>query len=1471
MPTLTINVQDITSGTPVTDYKYLINVDNTGDPFSQNPDDWPSIRYKVSYSPNQAAGDASANAADVPNGKYLITVRAPGYKLGGIHVNVSGNTTATIKLNKHPLPLAKIRAKVFHDNHLVNGQDDVPIEVGLPGFHIVVEDLIGELTVDYFGNPLGTEYEKNPDGTFIFDEEGNPIPIPYTGGKVVTDANGEAVIENLPPGKYEVQAIPTDGLGWIQSSTIEGKYSFAAWVEEGNDGYMYEEGFQTPLAWFGFVKPMEWGEVKAPGTGTIKGRIRNIIEFAPPQSPLELGEPVDRPWIALNDIGGNDEQVYTGRGNRDGTFEITNVPNGLYQMVIWDEPLDYIMQFRTVQITGGNTVNMGDIGVPRWYGWIKGKVFRDVNGDGIQNTSEEGLPLVEVGTRYKDGSIQYGTVTDMMGNYSLNEVFPLELYNIAELGYARFGYTKAVSTPDFGSPSEGATVIHDRVLTLGTLTWSGTVNKIDWGMKEYPLTLPDGTVVTNGGISGIIYNATMRNETDPQFAAAEDYEPGIPNVTVNLHKLNPDGTISLLDSTTSDAWEHPIGCARPDGTPDPRCLETATSGNQIKPGVFDGGYAFEGIPAGTYVVEVIVPYSYKILNEQSVNTSEGDDYVRIPPVQPLAGQVNHINMNMGNSYLSMPGSPPYYETSRTMKVVELGYGENAACDFFVYTDVPVPGRMIGLVTDDLNVETGPASINYGEKRGIPYLPIGIRDYNGKLITMVYTDKNGIFEVLLPSTYTANVPTPAGVAQGMYRVIGNDPGDPGNPSIGYDFNYQTLPLVFEIWPGKTTFADVALFPSAAFAGGFTQPPQCSISPDTPEIHTLDKVHASLPATGANRTINITGTGFGTTIGEVTLDGNGIQILNWSNTQITARIPTSAQGGPRQLLVKRSNGKVSPYGITFHVLRGFYNPRIINVNAGGSIQASIDGAPNDSLIILSPGTYYESPIIYKNIKLQGKGAYNTIIDGRFFMSYKASWESKLASINYDGPRIESMGQAITVVAKSNTFKLTFRPQIDGITITGARGQSAGGTLINAYGRYFIISNNIIRNNGGGFGGAITLGMPYRESNLNSNILIHHNRILHNGGVSLAGAIGIFNGANNYEISYNEICGNYSAEYGGGISHFGYSPGGKIHHNKVQFNASFDEGGGIMIAGELPVAPSVLSEGAGKVDIYNNYVVFNVSNDDGGGIRFLMAGRAAFNITNNIVANNVAADLGGGISLDDASDVRIINNTIAKNVSTATAEDSDGQPHGAGLTSEGHSAPFLASLPAGSSDFSNAVLLNNIFWDNRAYRFDYTTGTLDPNYQVIDMEVFGTLVPRTFTPNYCYLSRSYNGGRRNIIYNGNNPPRFVQEYTTLIEAQALNQQPGFISIKIIIEPDMNSDYHRSNNSTLRNRGANYIRIGNRTYIAPLTDIDNQIRIPGTDIGADEISFIGPGNSENFLQGIIDRFTNRIADRGRGGNDNE
>ncbi|MEW5761973.1 MAG: choice-of-anchor Q domain-containing protein [Bacillota bacterium] len=1387
-------------------------------------------------------------------------MRAPGHKLGGNWIDLNSDSTVTVELQPHPLPLSRIRVHVFEDNHPVNGEDDVPLEHGLPGFRIVIGDVVGEVTVDYFGNPLGTVYQRDDGGNLILDPEGKPIPVPNTGGVILTDANGDAVIENLPPGKYEVQAIPPDGTDWIQTTTIEGTHVIDAWVEEGNDGYSPREGFRMPLVWIGFVRPMAFAP--GAGTGTIIGRVRTIIEFTPPVRPLILGGPVDRPWIALTDIGGNDEQVYTGRGNPDGTFTIEHVPAGLYQMAIWDEPLDHIISFRTVQVGEGETVDMGDIGIPRWFGWISGTVFRDENGNGIRdkdadgNYVEEGIPNVAVGTRFKDGSVQYSTVTDAEGWYSLNEVFELERFAVAELDFTRFGPTAATATPDAGIAPPRPTSTHPGVLTLAVLTWAAKTNRIDWGMWEYPLPGPDGTVgtaddVIHGGISGVVYYATMRNELDPRYAVAEEYEPGIPNVTVNLYRLNEDGTKTLINSVQTDAWQHPAGCVRPDGTPDPNCLEVPHSSNQIKEGAFDGGYAFNtwfdpyyGAPGavekpllpGTYLVQVVPPADpynpvegrprplYKVLSATSVNTDEGDEFV------------------------AQTAPPPYYGDTRDTKIVTVKYGQNAVADFFLYTDVPVPGRIVGFLLDDVNLETDPAFIYYGEKRGIPHTPVGIRDYTGKLIKTVHSDANGVFEVLLPSTYTANVPTPSGVAPGMYQIVGNDPGDPDRPNANYNPNYQTLKMVFDVWPGKTTYADVALFPITAFVGipgaQFSRPPVCQTTA-IPQVGSVNRVYVT--PTG-NRRINIRGRNFGRTRGTVFLNNVPIPVLYWSDTLIAVRIPRNFPAGPAQLVVTTAAGISGTQGITIHVLGGGYSPPIYDATPATTIQAAIDAAPPGALVVVYPGVYYESPIVYKNIKLQGMGPEATKLDGRFFASYQRSWETKLASLTFDGSQEIPRGQVITVVARDGDFGAAFRTQIDGFTITGARGEEGGGIFVNAYCRYLEISNNTIQSNGGGFGGAITIGRPYAGDNANDGVRIHHNRILNNGGISLAGGVGIFSGAHGYEFDHNEVCGNYSAEYGGGLSHYGLSHGGRIYHNRFLFNASFDEGGGIFVGGEQPAAPDAFTPGSGAVDIYNNLIQGNLANDDGGGIRLLQPGTFRINIYNNIITNNVSTDLGGGIALDDASNVVIYNNTIAKNITTATAEDSDGRPHGAGLVSEAHSAAFRTILPPGSPPFSNPVLFNNIFWDNRAGWYDQTanegrggivgigaTGDATP-INVVDLEVFGTPTPEVFSPVYCSLSKPYGApDPTNVI----GDPSFVAAYDTAVTAVAFNMEPDFKTVKIVTAvPEVQGDYHLNPDSPVIDRGASTLTVGSETFNAPDTDHDGKPRPQGptVDIGACE-----------------------------------
>ena len=400
---------------------------------------------------------------------------------------------------------------------------------------------------------------------------------------------------------------------------------------------------------------------------------------------------------------------------------------------------------------------------------------------------------------------------------------------------------------------------------------------------------------------------------------------------------------------------------------------------------------------------------------------------------------------------------------------------------------------------------------------------------------------------------------------------------------------------------------------------------------------------------------------------------------------------------------------------------YNPTLYEVGPGyayATIQSAIDAAAaagGDSLVVVYPdtpalwnpaGVYYENLVMYSPIKLQGVGpggvyqngtaVLGSSVDGRGVAGdtgYADVWRALVTGLTWDGNQAIYEGAVVYVVAEDGEFASGFNAAIDGFTLQGGDQQGfpnnltpgdptqqtfaavqGGGIFANAYARYLQISNNVMQSNGGAYAGAIRIGTPHLAGAFNDNqnefMTIANNRILANGGTNLAGAIGIFSGADNYEIAGNDICGNFSAEYGGGISHYGYSPNGSIHDNRIYFNRAYDEGGGIMIAGELPADPGLLSPGAGPVDIFNNLIQANLGNDDGGGLRFLMAGNFPYNVYNNIIVNNVSTHEGGGVSLNDTPDVRFYNNTVMKNITTATAVTSNGFPAPAGLSSSSNS---------------------------------------------------------------------------------------------------------------------------------------------------------------------------------------------------------
>ncbi|MFN2166380.1 MAG: hypothetical protein ACK2U9_08970, partial [Anaerolineae bacterium] len=276
--------------------------------------------------------------------------------------------------------------------------------------------------------------------------------------------------------------------------------------------------------------------------------------------------------------------------------------------------------------------------------------------------------------------------------------------------------------------------------------------------------------------------------------------------------------------------------------------------------------------------------------------------------------------------------------------------------------------------------------------------------------------------------------------------------------------------------------------------------------------------------------------------------------------------------------------------------------------------------------------------------------------------------------------------------------------------------------------------------------------------------------------------------------------------------------------------------------------LSAGAGPVNIYDNIIQANLANDDGGGIRFLMAGNFVYNVYNNFIVNNVSTHEGGGISLNDAPNVRVYNNTIMKNITTATAVTSTGAPAPAGLSTSLNSDLLQATLPANSPYFSNPVLFNNIFWDNRAGSWN-GAGIAgiglegDPNPKNFwDMGVADSASLRV-QPTYSIISSTlgYVPDASNLV--GVNP--LIQAaYDTSVSALPWRTNPHFVGVLLVavdLPPNLMGDYHLQTDGVVSpaiNAGTASVVVNGARVRAPSRDIDSDLRPSdgGYEIGADE-----------------------------------
>ncbi len=323
------------------------------------------------------------------------------------------------------------------------------------------------------------------------------------------------------------------------------------------------------------------------------------------------------------------------------------MPNGSYQLVVFDSALDLIIGSAVVNVTGA-AKDVGDVAVFTWFTNLYSYVFEDTRtataSQRRRNRACGRSPDQALNIRFRDGSIYQSLSTDDRGFKAFNEVFPFFAWMVAEVDYARYHSTGVTVVVDNGGdanapcadaglartaagfpttfpdvpcntlspqpqPDNGGLPFRTEsgaetpfLLLEGFQGFIGQSTVMMWGKAPYrqpgsidPRTSTsrrsttdpsrvqgdvdgngDGIFNTdhfNGGIAGIVHYGITRAENDPRWAAAENWEPGVSDVRVQLWDEN---RTHLLNEVTTDNWNNSL----PDRLPVAEACRTSTRGSR---------------------------------------------------------------------------------------------------------------------------------------------------------------------------------------------------------------------------------------------------------------------------------------------------------------------------------------------------------------------------------------------------------------------------------------------------------------------------------------------------------------------------------------------------------------------------------------------------------------------------------------------------------------------------------------------------------------------------------------------------------------------------------------------------------------------------------------------------------------------------------------------------------------------------
>jgi hypothetical protein len=435
-----------------------------------------------------------------------------GHAMGGAQIpSVALNTDRTtqnvkISLQQTPLPTAQISVFVFQDDSPLNGENDAgggvdiiaPNEPGLGGFEIKLfdqagglGDATGQITYDMFNQPVTNSLAGKIDP--ITGLNACPItarsdgivgmiptcPMFESDGVTPSPLAGQAVINNLYPGLYEIQAYPAaDRIGrgeeWLQTNTLDGGKPHEAFIKPNEPGYFQEFGPGGFHVAIGFANPAIINARKAgycassqntsACNNTLTVNVTNTHMSRTPDQRTYSSETYDhysftQCYVAISQA---DAQAFAlekcvlsqdpTSGKTYATATFTNMPAGVFQISVFDQWNDIMLDGLVGTVSIPATKNAITFPVTQWRTNLYTRTFLDTDGSGVSTDDKPGLALVNTNIRYRDGSFGFFNNTDLNGYAAFNEVFPFMNWLVVETSSTRHKSTGVHTVYDAGGP-----------------------------------------------------------------------------------------------------------------------------------------------------------------------------------------------------------------------------------------------------------------------------------------------------------------------------------------------------------------------------------------------------------------------------------------------------------------------------------------------------------------------------------------------------------------------------------------------------------------------------------------------------------------------------------------------------------------------------------------------------------------------------------------------------------------------------------------------------------------------------------------------------------------------------------------------------------------------------------------------------------------------------------------------------------